>query len=150
MKPLADYVHSKGLKFGLYTSVGKFTCQNYTGSRGYEAIDAATFADWGVDLLKNDYCNSDIEGMIESATAMRDALNATGRRIVNYLPAVTRPKVWDPMAHSLSPRVTRDGSNFEEQFAPKLSNMWNSWHDIKDYFWSLPSPSPSASTSTST
>jgi alpha-galactosidase len=56
IKALGDYIHSKGLKFGIYTSVGRFTCEGYPGSFGYEAKDAAQFASWGVDYVKIDWC----------------------------------------------------------------------------------------------
>lgn len=56
MKAVADYVHSKGLKFGMYSCAGNYTCAVYPGSFEYEFIDAATFAEWGVDFLKYDYC----------------------------------------------------------------------------------------------
>ncbi len=56
MKALADYIHSKGLKFGMYSCVGTRTCADYPGSYDYEFIDAETFAEWGVDYLKLDYC----------------------------------------------------------------------------------------------
>ncbi|MBQ5837088.1 MAG: glycoside hydrolase family 27 protein, partial [Clostridia bacterium] len=56
MKAVADYVHSKGLKFGMYSCAGSFTCAGFPGSFDYEFIDAETFASWGVDYLKYDYC----------------------------------------------------------------------------------------------
>lgn len=56
MKAVADYVHSKGLKFGIYSCVGNYTCAGFPGSYEYEFIDAATFAEWGIDFLKLDYC----------------------------------------------------------------------------------------------
>ena len=56
MKPVADYVHSKGLKFGMYSCVGVRTCADYPGSFGHEYLDARTFAEFGVDFLKYDYC----------------------------------------------------------------------------------------------
>ncbi len=56
MKALADYVHSKGLKFGIYSCVGYLTCAEYPGSFGHEFEDAKTFAEWGVDFLKYDFC----------------------------------------------------------------------------------------------
>lgn len=59
MKALADYVHSLGLKFGLYSDAGFLTCQKRPGSLGYEEIDAQTYAEWGVDYLKYDNCNND-------------------------------------------------------------------------------------------
>lgn len=57
MKALADYVHSKGLLFGMYSCAGTLTCAGYPSSFDYEFLDAATFASWGVDFLKYDYCN---------------------------------------------------------------------------------------------
>lgn len=57
MKALTDYIHAKGLKAGLYTSPGKLTCGGFAGSYGYEAQDAKTFADWGFDFLKHDWCS---------------------------------------------------------------------------------------------
>lgn len=61
MKAVADYVHSKGLKFGMYSCAGNLTCAGYPGSFEHEFVDAATFAEWGVDFLKYDYCyHSDI------------------------------------------------------------------------------------------
>lgn len=56
MKYVSDYVHSKGLKFGIYSCAGSHTCAGYPGSFEYEFIDAQTFAEWGVDFLKYDYC----------------------------------------------------------------------------------------------
>ena len=56
MKALSDYVHSKGLKFGMYSCCGVRTCANYPGSFEHEFVDAQTFADWGVDFLKYDFC----------------------------------------------------------------------------------------------
>ena len=57
MRALADYIHEKGLKAGLYTSPGPFTCQKYAGSYGHEEIDAKQFAAWGFDFLKYDWCS---------------------------------------------------------------------------------------------
>src|SRR5664279_3778018 len=59
IKALADYVHSKGLKFGLYSDAGTGTCQNRPGSYNHEVQDAKQYAAWGVDYLKYDWCNSD-------------------------------------------------------------------------------------------
>ncbi|XP_072450972.1 alpha-galactosidase A [Chiloscyllium punctatum] len=83
MKKLADYVHSKGLKLGIYQDVGTYTCAGYPGSYGYYELDAQTFADWGVDLLKFDGCNFiNLDIMIEGYKNMSLALNKTGRDIV--------------------------------------------------------------------
>ena len=57
MKAVADYVHEKGLKFGMYSCAGNLTCAGYPASFDHEFVDAATFAEWGVDFLKYDYCN---------------------------------------------------------------------------------------------
>jgi alpha-galactosidase len=90
IKALADYVHSKGLKFGIYSDAGTKTCGERPGSYGYEEKDAALFAEWGVDYLKYDYCycpdygsnNNDYRMAIERYKKMGDALKATGRPIV--------------------------------------------------------------------
>ncbi|MBS1660303.1 MAG: alpha-galactosidase, partial [Bacteroidetes bacterium] len=84
IKALADYVHSKGLKLGIYSDAAPKTCGGYTGSLGFEKQDAASFAAWGVDYLKYDYCNAPED----SATAktryntMYKALAASGRKIL--------------------------------------------------------------------
>ncbi|XP_028315380.1 alpha-galactosidase A [Gouania willdenowi] len=82
MKKLSDYVHSKGLKFGIYADVGKSTCAGYPGSLGFYETDAQTFADWGVDLLKFDGCFMDWTLLGEGYMNMSKALNKTGRSIV--------------------------------------------------------------------
>ncbi len=84
IKPLADYVHSKGLKLGIYSDAAQLTCGGWTASYGFEEQDARTFASWGIDYLKYDYCNAPED----SATArlryktMADALSKSGRDIV--------------------------------------------------------------------
>lgn len=83
MKAVSDYVHSKGLKFGMYSCAGIRTCAGYPGSYDYEFIDAQTFADWGVDFLKYDFCfkPSQIEGeLLYRKMAM--AIRATGKDIL--------------------------------------------------------------------
>nr|XP_002720395.1 alpha-galactosidase A [Oryctolagus cuniculus] len=83
IRRLADYVHSKGLKLGIYADVGNKTCAGYPGSFGHYDIDAQTFADWGVDLLKFDGCHCDsVKHLIEGYQYMSLALNRTGRSIV--------------------------------------------------------------------
>lgn len=82
MKALADYVHSKGLKLGIYSDAGTQTCAGYPGSKGYEMQDARLFASWGIDYLKYDWCNSQGLNTIDSYTKIRDALYAAGRPIV--------------------------------------------------------------------
>lgn len=90
IKALADYIHSKGLKFGIYSDAGTLTCGDRPGSFGYEEKDAKLFAEWGVDYLKYDYCyctdyaskNNDYKMAIARYKAMGDALKATGRPII--------------------------------------------------------------------
>ncbi|XP_061301899.1 alpha-galactosidase A [Pezoporus flaviventris] len=83
IRKLADYVHSKGLKLGIYSDVGNKTCAGFPGSYNHYDLDAQTFASWGVDLLKFDGCNSDtLELLAEGYRRMSLALNRTGRSIV--------------------------------------------------------------------
>ncbi|MER5835799.1 ricin-type beta-trefoil lectin domain protein [Streptomyces sp. NPDC002130] len=91
MKALGDYIHGKGLKFGIYQAPNEKTCAQgvgtypgSTGSKGHEAQDAATFASWGVDYLKYDWCSGSgtLNEQVARFTLMRDALRATGRPIV--------------------------------------------------------------------
>lgn len=83
MKYLADYVHSKGLKFGMYSCAGVLTCAGYPSSYDHEFVDAQTFADWGVDFLKYDFCNFPESGDCKTRyLCMSMALKATGRDIL--------------------------------------------------------------------
>ena len=86
MRALADYIHSKGLKLGVYSSPGKLTCDGYVGSYGHEKQDAATFAAWGVDYLKYDWCSASSEypdrDIPTAYGKMAGALRATGRPIL--------------------------------------------------------------------
>ena len=94
MKALADYVHSKGLKFGLYSDAGAKTCQGRPGSNGYEVEDALQYAAWGVDYLKYDWCSTDgVDPKIAYPT-MRDALKATGRPVVFSICEWGRSQPW--------------------------------------------------------
>lgn len=68
MKALADSVHAKGLSFGLYSDAGTGTCQKRPGSKGFEEVDAKTYAAWGVDYLKYDWCNSEGQDTRDEAT----------------------------------------------------------------------------------
>jgi alpha-galactosidase len=98
MKALADYVHSKGLKIGIYSSPGPKTCAGYEGSYGHEEQDAKTYASWGFDYLKYDWCSA---GQIYKDTDMQavyqkmgDALQKTGRPIVFSLCQYGLAEVW--------------------------------------------------------
>lgn len=82
MKALADYVHDKGLKFGLYNCAGSKTCAGYPGSRGHEYQDARAYASWGVDYLKYDWCNTEKLNAEGAYMTMRDALKTAGRPTV--------------------------------------------------------------------
>jgi alpha-galactosidase len=99
-KRLSDYIHGKGLKFGIYSSPGPMTCGGYLGSYLHEQTDAKTWADWGVDYLKYDYCYySQIAGIPteerikEPYVVMRKALNNVKRDIV-YCVGFGAPRVW--------------------------------------------------------
>jgi alpha-galactosidase len=98
MKALADYVHSKGLKLGIYSSPGPNTCAGYEGSYGHEEQDARTFAAWGIDYLKYDWCGARTlytdEDMPAIYQKMGDALMKTGRPIVYSLCQYGRLDVW--------------------------------------------------------
>ena len=111
MKALADYVHSKGLKFGLYSDAGRKTCQGRPGSRGYEFQDACQYAKWGVDYLKYDWCYHGQQNVIESYSIMRDALLASGRPIVFS--------------------ICEWGSNEPWLWAKDVGNLWRISGDIR-------------------
>ena len=82
IKVVADYVHSKGLKFGLYNCAGSKTCAGYPGSRGHEYQDALKYAEWGVDYLKYDWCSTGKLNAEEAYITMRDAIYTAGRPIL--------------------------------------------------------------------
>ena len=82
IKALADYVHSRGLKFGIYSDAGSMTCAKRPGSLGHEYQDAIQYAAWGVDYLKYDWCSTTTQDAQAAYTLIRNALNATGRPIV--------------------------------------------------------------------
>ena len=81
MKALGDYLHSKGLNFGIYNSAGIMTCEGRAGSLGHEAIDVEDFVEWGVDFFKYDNCFNEGIHSTERYTAMRDALLQASRPI---------------------------------------------------------------------
>ncbi|WP_433046715.1 glycoside hydrolase family 27 protein [Dactylosporangium sp. CS-033363] len=91
IKAVADYVHGKGMRLGIYESAGTETCGGYPGSLGHERQDARTFADWGVDYLKYDTCNG---SGVQRYAAMRDALENTGRPIVYSICNWGADRVW--------------------------------------------------------
>jgi len=113
IKAVADYVHSKGLKFGIYTDAGTETCGGRPGSLGHEYQDALQYAKWGVDYLKEDWCHT-VPGQNSEAsyTVMRDALKASGRPILFSICewGSTKPWLW----------------------AGSIGNMWRATGDIQD------------------
>lgn len=101
---LADYVHSKGLKLGIYGDAGTYTCLGFPGSRGYEGQDARTWAEWGIDYVKYDNCAvKDGDWVVDRYSAMRNALLSAGRPMVYSLCewGAESPWLWaDKLAHS--------------------------------------------------
>lgn len=130
MRALADYVHSKGLLFGLYSDAGTHTCGGRPGSLNYEKIDAATYASWTVDYLKYDNCYDGGIDVHKRYPVMRDALNATGRRIFFSLCewGVEDPATWAPLVGN-SWRTTGDISDHWDSMTSRLdqNNVWHAW-----------------------
>lgn len=122
MKALADYVHSKGLKLGIYSSPGPTTCGGYVGSYGHEEIDAQTWADWGIDYLKYDWCSAsrvwtdaDMPAVYQR---MGEAIRKTGRPIVYSICQYGRANV--------------------QEWGPKVGgNLWRTTSDIRDQYQSM-------------
>ena len=117
IKPLVDYAHSKGLKFGIYSDAGNLTCEHRPGSLGYEYIDAKTYADWGVDYLKYDNCHNNNINSKERYKKMRDALNETGREIFYSL--------------------CNWGLDDVVKWGKNVGNSWRTTKDIKDNWKSM-------------
>jgi len=96
MKALADYVHGRGLKLGIYSDAGATTCGGKPGSRGHEYQDAITYAEWGIDYIKYDWC--DTKGLTSAGayTTMRDAIRSAGRPMLFSICewGDTRPWEW--------------------------------------------------------
>jgi alpha-galactosidase len=95
MKHLADYVHGKGFKFGLYNCAGSQTCAGYPGSMGHEYQDALTYASFEIDYLKYDWCNTGTRNAQEAYATMRDALHAAGRPVVFSMCEWGTAKPWN-------------------------------------------------------
>jgi alpha-galactosidase len=119
IKAVADYVHSKGLKLGIYTSAGTRTCDSvgFPGALGHEYSDARQFADWGVDYLKYDNCNNQGVDARLRYTTMRDALKATGRPIVYSICEWGQNKPWE--------------------WASDVGHLWRTSGDISDSWGSM-------------
>jgi alpha-galactosidase len=114
---VAAYVHARGLKLGIYEDAGAGTCGGFPGSYGHDRQDARTFAGWGVDYLKLDWCNTDDLNPQSEYRRMRDALLATGRPIVFSL------SVW--------------GVGQPWRWGPRTANLWRTTSDIKDSWQSV-------------
>ena len=122
MKALADYVHSKGLKLGLYSSPGPATCDAFPGSYGYEDLDAKTWAAWGIDYVKYDWCSANVIYKDKDLQAiyqkMGDALASSGR----------------PIVYSLC----EYGLEHVEKWGPDVgANLWRTTGDIRDSWKSI-------------
>jgi alpha-galactosidase len=113
MKALGDYIHSRGLKFGIYAAAGTKTWGARPGSLGHEYQDALRYAEWGVDYLKYDWCNTTTQDAKSSYANMRAALDATGRPIVLSICewGTAKPWLWGKDAGG---------------------NLWRTTGDIKD------------------
>ncbi len=110
MKKLADYIHSKGLKFGVYSDAGTHTCGRRPGSKSYEMKDAEKYAEWGVDYLKYDWCNTEGQDVIKSYTLMRDALYKQQRPILFSICEWGQNKPW--------------------KWAKEIGHIWRTTYDI--------------------
>src|SRR5438105_5116366 len=119
MKALADYVHGKGLKIGIYSSPGPNTCAGYEGSYGHEEQDAQTYAAWGIDYLKYDLCSLEGKGdQVAAYRKMGQALKRTGRPILYSLCQYGMEGVWK-WGRSVG------------------GNMWRTTDDIRDNYYSM-------------
>ncbi len=110
MKALADYVHSKGLKIGIYSDAGATTCAGRHGSRGHEYQDAVTYASWGIDYVKYDWCDTKDINPKAAYTTMRDAIYKAGR----------------PMLFS----ICEWGDNKPWEWATDIGHSWRTTGDI--------------------
>lgn len=114
MKFLADYVHSKGLKFGIYSCAGSLTCQGRPGSRGYQFQDARTYASWGVDYLKYDWCSNEGQNAEAAYKTMSEALKKAGRPIVFS--------------------ICEWGSTEPWKWAKEMGHLWRTTADIRNVY----------------
>lgn len=112
LKTVADYVHQNGMKFGLYTDAADRTCAGAFGSYGYEEIDAKTYAEWGVDVVKCDYCYApdDVETAKKRYKALADAFAAAGNNTMLYICewGVREPWKWGAEAGGRCWRISQD------------------------------------------
>ncbi|HXN94444.1 MAG TPA: glycoside hydrolase family 27 protein [Candidatus Acidoferrales bacterium] len=114
IKALADYVHGKGLKLGIYTDAGTGTCEKRPGSLNHEVQDAKTYASWGIDYVKIDWCNAEgLEPEVQYAK-LRDALANSGRPIVFS--------------------ICNWGVKTPWRWGPATGNLWRTTGDINDTY----------------
>lgn len=117
IKGLADYVHGKGLKLGIYTDAGTGTCEKRPGSLNHEVQDAKTYASWGIDYVKIDWCNAEgLDPEVQYAK-FRDALAQSGRPIVFS--------------------ICNWGVKTPWRWGPKTGNLWRTTGDISDRYESM-------------
>jgi alpha-galactosidase len=122
MKALADFVHSKGLKLGIYSSPGPRTCGSYPASYGHEAQDANRWASWGVDYVKYDWCSA-------GAIYKNDALQPVYQKMGDALAATGRPIVYS---------LCEYGMGDVEKWGPEVGgNLWRTTGDIRDEWASM-------------
>jgi alpha-galactosidase len=119
MAALADYVHAKGLKFGIYTAAGDLTCQHRPGSGGHYAADAQQFAAWGVDYVKFDWCGAKNGSPQQLADQFRSALNATDRPMLLTVSRHGEPWGWSPQPA----QTTRSTADIEDNWNTMLRNV---------------------------
>ncbi|GEP50927.1 hypothetical protein FNO01nite_15990 [Flavobacterium noncentrifugens] len=131
MKSLVDYVHSKGLKFGLYNCAGTKTCGGYPGTRGYEYQDARFYAGLNIDFLKYDWCNTEGINSKEAYATMSNALKTAGKPIVFSLCewGDTKPWEWGKPIGNLW-RISGDISPCFD-CEDKHEGNWSSWGFMK-------------------
>lgn len=125
IKALADYVHSNGMKLGIYSDAAPLTCAGYTASLNFEEQDAKTFAAWGVDYLKYDYCGapSDAQTAQVRYRAMAEALRKSGREIVFSVCewGERRPWTW---ASGLGAQLWRTTHDVRDKWAKRPAEKW--------------------------
>lgn len=130
MKALADYIHSKGLKFGIYSDAGNHTCGGRPGSRGHEYQDALTYAAWGVDYLKYDWCQCDDINAKGAYTTIRDAIFSAGRPVVLSLCEWGNNKPWE-WASGIGHLWRTTGDIFNCFDCEKKYGIWSAWGVMK-------------------
>ncbi|WP_026462103.1 glycoside hydrolase family 27 protein [Adhaeribacter aquaticus] len=130
MKALADYIHAKGLKFGIYSDAGSQTCGGRPGSRGYEFQDAKTYASWDVDYVKYDWCNTEglkAEGAYKTFTA---AIRQAGRPMVLSICEWGTDKPWT-WGQSVGHLWRTTGDIFNCFDCVEDHGTWKSWGVMK-------------------